>query len=96
MVEGIDQDSAKQALMRSMVAFSREMACSLVAEGIETLAELEVLRDLQVRFGQGYLFRRPATDMTPALVSSSTGLRPRRIPDEATALHRFDQGRPAA
>ncbi|MCB0872459.1 MAG: GGDEF domain-containing protein [Thermoleophilia bacterium] len=96
MVEGIDQDSAKQALMRSMVAFSREMACSLVAEGIETLAELEVLRDLQVRFGQGYLFRRPATDMTPALVSSSTGLRPRHVPDEATALHRFDQGRPAA
>ncbi|MFN8109721.1 MAG: bifunctional diguanylate cyclase/phosphodiesterase [Thermoleophilia bacterium] len=86
MVEGVDRDPAKQALIRSMVAFSREMACTLVAEGIETLPELEMLRDLGVRFGQGYLFRRPATDMTATLMSIAPGVRPRVSEDEEALL----------
>jgi EAL domain-containing protein (putative c-di-GMP-specific phosphodiesterase class I) len=31
----------------------------LVAEGVETSAELEILRELGVGFGQGYLLGRP-------------------------------------
>lgn len=33
----------------------------VVAEGIETSEQLESLRDLGVRFGQGYLLSRPLT-----------------------------------
>ncbi len=36
------------------------MDATLVSEGVETLAELEVLRDIGVELGQGYLFKRPA------------------------------------
>ena len=42
-----------------MVTFASETACALVAEGVETEAELATLRALGVTFGQGYLFGRP-------------------------------------
>lgn len=77
MVQDIDTDPAKQALVRSMVAFSREMHTVLVSEGVETLAELEVLRELGVELGQGYLFRRPAPDMAAHLAGTTPGLVPR-------------------
>jgi EAL domain-containing protein (putative c-di-GMP-specific phosphodiesterase class I) len=39
--------------------FARETGCRLIAEGIETEAELAVLRSLDIRLGQGYLLGRP-------------------------------------
>ncbi|MCC6833032.1 MAG: GGDEF domain-containing protein [Thermoleophilia bacterium] len=80
IVQEIDADPAKQALVRSMVAFGREMDTVLVSEGVETLAELEVLRDIGVELGQGYLFRRPAAEMTGHLAAVAPGLVPRIRP----------------
>lgn len=40
---------------------------TVVAEGIETQAELLVLRDLGVRYGQGYYIGRPSTNPARAL-----------------------------
>ncbi|MCB0881699.1 MAG: EAL domain-containing protein [Thermoleophilia bacterium] len=67
LVEGIDRDGAKQALVRSMVAFSNEVECSLVAEGVETPAEMQTLRGLGMDLGQGYLFQRPEPAIAPRL-----------------------------
>lgn len=64
LIEGIHLDPAKQALVRSMVAFSHEMSCVLVAEGIETPHELAMLRAIGMELGQGYLFQRPTSRMT--------------------------------
>jgi len=60
LVRGVNADPARRALISSMVAFAAETNCSLVAEGVETEAELATLRGLSVTFGQGYLFGRPA------------------------------------
>lgn len=67
LVEGIDRDGAKQALVRSMVAFSNEVECSLVAEGVETPAEMQTLRGLGMDLGQGYLLQRPEPAIAPRL-----------------------------
>jgi EAL domain-containing protein (putative c-di-GMP-specific phosphodiesterase class I) len=40
--------------------FARMTNRRLIAEGIETEAEADALRRLDVRLGQGYLFGRPA------------------------------------
>lgn len=85
IVQEIDADPAKQALVRSMVAFSREMSTVLVSEGVETLAELEVLRDIGVELGQGYLFKRPAPEMSAQLGAMTPGLVPRIMPAPAPA-----------
>ncbi|GAA2513147.1 EAL domain-containing protein [Winogradskya humida] len=60
LVRGIDTDPIRQALTRSLVAFAAEIGSALIAEGIETHAEHEMLRQLQVGYGQGYLLGRPA------------------------------------
>ena len=39
--------------------FARSVGCRLIAEGIETEAELEVLRTLEIQLAQGFLLGRP-------------------------------------
>jgi EAL domain-containing protein (putative c-di-GMP-specific phosphodiesterase class I)/DNA-binding NarL/FixJ family response regulator len=58
-VRGIDRDPVRRALVSGLVYFGSETGCELIAEGIETEAELAALRDLGIRLGQGYLLGRP-------------------------------------
>ena len=60
LVRDIDSDRARRALARALISFAEEMDAAIVAEGIETDAEIDVLRDLGVHFGQGYRLARPA------------------------------------
>jgi EAL domain-containing protein (putative c-di-GMP-specific phosphodiesterase class I) len=66
LVRGIDGDRARQALARSLVSFAADIGAHLVAEGIETPAERDLLRRLGVGYGQGYLLGRPAGLSAPA------------------------------
>ncbi len=56
----IDTDTARRALATGLISFAREIGAKIVAEGIETEAELETLRELGVDYGQGYYLARPA------------------------------------
>lgn len=58
---GIDIDPVRRALARSLVGFAAEIGAKVVAEGIETGAELEVLADLGAAYGQGYYLARPGS-----------------------------------
>ncbi len=55
----IDTDPARRALAHALVCFAREIGCNLIAEGVETAAERDVLAQLEVPLAQGYLFSRP-------------------------------------
>lgn len=59
LVAGIDTDPVRRALVASLVSFSTSIGSLVIAEGIETRAELEVLTGLHVHLGQGYLLGRP-------------------------------------
>jgi len=59
LVHGVDDDPSRRALVAGFVHFAREAGFSLIAEGIETPAELATLRLLGVELGQGYLLGRP-------------------------------------
>jgi EAL domain-containing protein (putative c-di-GMP-specific phosphodiesterase class I) len=59
LIRGIDRDPYRLALLKSLVRFAEEVGMHLVAEGIETPAELEAVRRQGVAFGQGYLLGRP-------------------------------------
>ncbi|MDT7720926.1 MAG: diguanylate cyclase, partial [Mycobacterium sp.] len=58
-VGGIDQDASSAAIARSIVSLAAELELVVVAEGIETEAEANVLRSLGCSIGQGYLYSRP-------------------------------------
>ncbi len=60
LIAGIDQDLIRQELLRGMLPFMRAARCHLIAEGIETKAELAVLQALGVPLGQGFLLGRAA------------------------------------
>ncbi len=59
LIRGIDKDSVKQALVKSMYEFSKITGTYLIAEGIETRAELQTLINIGVHYGQGYYIKRP-------------------------------------
>jgi EAL domain-containing protein (putative c-di-GMP-specific phosphodiesterase class I)/GGDEF domain-containing protein/putative methionine-R-sulfoxide reductase with GAF domain len=59
LVADIDKDANRQALLRALGAFAREVGAVIVAEGVERREELEVLRESQIDFAQGWLFGKP-------------------------------------
>jgi EAL domain-containing protein (putative c-di-GMP-specific phosphodiesterase class I) len=59
LVRGIDSSPVKQKLVRSIIALCTELGIQLVAEGIETPAERDMLVTLGGDLCQGYLFARP-------------------------------------
>lgn len=50
----------RRALARALALFADELGATLVAEGIETHAELTTLQNLGVAYGPGYHLGRPA------------------------------------
>ena len=60
MLRGIRHDSASARLVRHIVAFAREESIRVVAEGIETAQERDVVKELGVDLLQGYFFAKPA------------------------------------
>jgi EAL domain-containing protein (putative c-di-GMP-specific phosphodiesterase class I) len=53
-VQGIEADPMRQALVAGLQHFAQRTGCRLIAEGIETAAQLETLRSLGVEYGQGW------------------------------------------
>lgn len=67
LTRAVDTDVARRALASALIFFAREIGASIVAEGIETEAELQALKALGISAGQGYLLGRPG-DILSALI----------------------------
>ena len=59
IVRGIEADPVRQALGSGLVYFAGKTGSELIAEGVETDEEANILVDLGIRFGQGFLLGRP-------------------------------------
>jgi EAL domain-containing protein (putative c-di-GMP-specific phosphodiesterase class I)/GGDEF domain-containing protein len=60
----IDSNPVKVQTLRGLTRFAEIFGTTLIAEGIESAAELRIVRDLGFPLGQGYYLGRPAP--TPA------------------------------
>ena len=58
-ITGIDRNPRSQALVRSVVSLAKALNFAVVAEGVETHAEAEFLKQLDVDHAQGYYYARP-------------------------------------
>ncbi|WP_224369295.1 bifunctional diguanylate cyclase/phosphodiesterase [Hyalangium versicolor] len=85
LVRDIHQHSYRQHLVKSLVDFASSVDSTLIAEGVETWEELNVLLRLGVRHAQGFLVARPASD--PPQPSREFDLRRR----EAIRAHHFQK-----
>ncbi len=59
LIAGLEADNARQAMLVGLGHFAHVTGCRLIVEGIETAAELNLLRALTIELGQGYLLGRP-------------------------------------
>ncbi len=55
-VQGLEADLDKRAIVESIIALGRRLDLLLVAEGIETSAQRQRLREMGCTVGQGWLF----------------------------------------
>ncbi len=58
-INQMQEASRNCQIVRTIIALSNQLGLAVVAEGIETLEQLQILRDLKCEFGQGYLFSKP-------------------------------------
>jgi EAL domain-containing protein (putative c-di-GMP-specific phosphodiesterase class I)/CheY-like chemotaxis protein len=65
LTRDISTDRARQALASALVSFADEMQITVVAEGIETLEELDMLLELGVQQGQGFFLAEPSPLRVP-------------------------------
>jgi len=58
-VTHIDEDPARQELLRALQSLAQRLGARIIGEGLDTLEELETLGRLGIPFGQGWLFGKP-------------------------------------
>ncbi|MGI8608451.1 MAG: EAL domain-containing protein [Candidatus Dormibacteria bacterium] len=68
----------RRAMVRALVEFGLSGGGDLIAEGIETDAELETMRAMGVAFGQGWLLGRPERFGTPEVIAPALSQASRR------------------
>jgi diguanylate cyclase (GGDEF)-like protein/PAS domain S-box-containing protein len=59
IIRGIDESLARSRLVRRIVEFANDQGIQVIAEGVETSAEVEVVEELGCHLLQGYLFGKP-------------------------------------
>lgn len=68
-IRGINDDLVKKQFVQSLVDLADRLGCDVIAEGVETSAELQHIKDLHIHLVQGFLFGRPKprpmADLTP-------------------------------
>jgi diguanylate cyclase (GGDEF)-like protein/PAS domain S-box-containing protein len=77
-VSGHDGDVASEPIVRTLMTLAEAFDVRVVAEGIETQRQREVLRNAGCRYGQGYYYARAlSADEIAAMYPAVFGLTPR-------------------
>jgi len=84
LCRNLHMDRVRRAIARSIISLCAELDIQVVCEGIETLEEAGALRDLGVRYVQGFLFARPAFEALPGIPLQT--LQAVRVRHEASLL----------
>lgn len=66
LIRGIATSLARQTIVAGVVTIARQLNIVVIAEGVETVAELDTLRAAGIHLFQGYLFAKPAVASLPA------------------------------
>ena len=59
LITNLDTDKSKQSLLRALQLVADGIGAQIIGEGLDTLEELDMLGQLGIPFGQGWLFGRP-------------------------------------
>ena len=73
-----------ETIVRSAIRLMQELGTTVIAEGIETIQEFDLLRDCGIHLMQGYLLAKPAFEALPPVTTPPTNL-PRLLPRKELA-----------
>ena len=59
LTERVAEDDGAHELAGDLVTFAHQMEAGVIAEGIETVEEIDALQEIGVRFGQGFQLGMP-------------------------------------
>ncbi|MGM0520026.1 MAG: EAL domain-containing protein [Campylobacterota bacterium] len=62
IIDSIDKDSMKQSVYKALRTISNDNGIKLLAEGVETIEELNKVRELGADYAQGYYFAKPSAE----------------------------------
>ena len=65
LVHGAHNDASRYALLEALIAFAGTTGAAVCGEGVEDLADLRALADLDATYAQGYALARPASAWAP-------------------------------
>jgi EAL domain-containing protein (putative c-di-GMP-specific phosphodiesterase class I) len=68
IVRDIDKNILKQELIKAIIGLAKQMNSTLIAEGIETIEELNTLKKIGIGVGQGFLFAKPSPTFADILI----------------------------
>ncbi|MBD2534143.1 EAL domain-containing protein, partial [Nostoc flagelliforme FACHB-838] len=60
-IKNMDTSSSYAEIVRTIITLAHNLSIDVIAEGIETVVQLEQVKKLQCKYGQGYFFSQPAT-----------------------------------
>jgi EAL domain-containing protein (putative c-di-GMP-specific phosphodiesterase class I) len=74
LVQGLPEDSARQTLVASACALAHDFGSVMVAEGIETAAQLAAVQDAGISLAQGFYLAepRPVWQLPPCISAKPT------------------------
>ena len=58
-VRGLAKNKENQAIVTAIIAMAHSLNLKVIAEGVETEEQIQILREKKCDFGQGYFFGRP-------------------------------------
>ena len=64
-ISQMTEETESAEIVRTILLLARNLKLDVVAEGIETITQQDILKDLNCDYGQGYYFSRPL-DVEPA------------------------------
>ena len=70
LIRGVHSSDSRRALVVSLLSFGTHINARIIAEGIETEADLRSLMDLGVQFGQGNVLSEPVIVGDPAVANA--------------------------
>ena len=73
LIRGVAYSAARQTIIACMTTMAKELNMMVLAEGVETEAELMALRAAGINLFQGYLFAKPALAALPSVSSAGGG-----------------------
>lgn len=67
LIRGIDTSLPRRMIVEGMIRIAEKMGIIVIAEGIETIEEYRILREMGIRYIQGFLIARPGFRKLPEI-----------------------------